>query len=113
MINSKLEYDMQYPWSVSPINFGLLAFLWMFGVIVVGLILSLDGDGDFGFALLIALIPIFLLLGYEFFRLKNFGWLATAIQNIVSSARLVKEVNPSYRTIFGYNKVQKEPIFEI
>lgn len=113
MINSKLEYDTQYPWGVSPINFGLVAFPWMFGVIVVGLMLSLDGDGDFGIALLIALIPIFVLLGYEFFRLKNFGWLVTAIQNIVSSALLVKEVNPPYRTIFGYNKVQKGPIFEI
>lgn len=82
-------------------------------MIIIGLILSIDGDGDFGVALLIAVIPIFILLGYEFFRLKNFGWLVTAIQNVVSSARLVKEVNPTYRTIFGYNKVQKGPIFEI
>lgn len=113
MINNKIEYDTQYPWGISPMNFGLVAFPCMFGVMVVWLMSSLDGDGDFGIALLIAVIPILLLFGYEFFRLRNFSWLVTAIQNVVSSARLVKEVNPSYRTIFGYNKVQKGPIFEI
>lgn len=113
MINNKLENGTQYPWGVNPMNFGMVTFPWMFGVLVVWLILSLDDEGDFGVSLLIALIPIFVLLGYEFFRLKNFGWLDTAIQTIVSSALLVKEVNPPYRTIFGYNKVQKGQIFEI
>lgn len=26
MINNKLEYDTQYPWGVSPMNFGMVAF---------------------------------------------------------------------------------------
>lgn len=113
MITNKLEYDTQYPWGISPMTFGLLAFPWMFGVLLCGLLVSLNGNGDLVFVLVIAVIPIFLLLGYEFLRLKKWGWLVTAIQNVVSSAMLVKEVNPPYRTIFGYNKVQRGPIFQL
>lgn len=82
----------------------------IFHVLAVWLISSMIGDSNFVVALLIS---IFILLVYEFIRLKNFDWLVTAIQNVVSSARLIKEVNPPYRTIFGYNKVQKGPFFKI
>lgn len=113
MTTNKLEYDTQYPWGISTMTFGLLALPWMFGVLLCGLLVSLNGNGDFAVVLVIAVIPIFLLLGYEFLRLKKLGWLVTAIQNVVSSAMLVKEVNPPYRTIFGYNKVQRGPIFQL
>lgn len=113
MINNKLEYDTQHPWGISPMSFVIVAFPWIFCVMVVWLISSMNGDSNFVVALLIAMILIFILLIYEFVRLKNFGWLVTAIQNVVSSARLLKEVNPPYRTIFGYNKVQKGPFFKI
>lgn len=112
-MRNRLEYDTQYPWGISPLAFVMIALPLMLGVFLIWLLANLNGSGNFAIAVLLELIPIFLLLGYEFFRFKNLGWLVTAIQNVTSSARLIKEVSPAYRTIFGYNKVQKGPIFEI
>lgn len=50
-------------------------------MLAVWLISSMIGDSNFVVALLIS---IFILLVYEFIRLKNFGWLVTAIQNVVT-----------------------------
>lgn len=44
MINNTLEYDTQYPWGISPMSFGIVAFPWIFCVIVVWLVSSMNGD---------------------------------------------------------------------
>ncbi|MDB6248849.1 hypothetical protein FCF10_00305 [Lactobacillus amylovorus subsp. animalium] len=111
MSNHLIEINGKYPWGVSPLGFGFITLSWKLLILTIWLFSSLYGRGNLGLSLLIALLPEIGLMLYEFNRNNKYGWIITPLQNTMKSAKMIKESNPLYRTIFGYNKIDRAPVF--
>ncbi|WEV39790.1 hypothetical protein [Lactobacillus sp. ESL0681] len=109
---SELTYETEYPLGLSPGLFGMILTIWEIITIIFWLLFSLQGEGNLDIALLVGCVPILFPFVYEYFRFKKFGWIIGALEKVVSSAGLTKEVVPKHRTIFGYNAVEHGPIFK-
>ena len=111
MSSHLIEIDGKYPWGVSPLGFGAITLTWKILVLIWWLFSSLFGHGSLMLSLLIAVIPEAGLALYEFHRNNKYGWIITPVNNTMHTARLIQESKPLYRTIFGYNKIARAPLF--
>lgn len=111
MSSHLVEIDGKYPWGVSPLGFGTITLTWKIFVLIWWLFSSLAGYGNFTISLIVAFIPEGGLALYEFHRNNKYGWIITPVNNTMHTARLIEESKPLYRTIFGYNKIVRAPIF--
>ncbi|AEG41142.1 hypothetical protein [Lactobacillus kefiranofaciens] len=111
MNNHLVEIDGKYPWGVSPLEFGTITLIWKIMILIWWLFSSLAGHGSFTISLLVAFIPEMVLALYEFHRNNKYGWIIAPVNNTMRTARLIEESRPLYRTLFGYNKIVRAPIF--
>lgn len=113
MNNHYIVIDGKYPWGISPFGYGFITLSWKILVLIYFLFSFLAGFGNLGITLLIALFPEIWLVVYELLRMKKAGWIITPILNSMKSLNQIKESRPVYCTIFGYNRIEKAPIFYI
>lgn len=113
MSNHYIVIDGKYPWGISPFTYGFITLSWKILVLIYFLFSFLAGVGNFEITLLVALFPELGLAVFQFLRMKKAGWIITPVLNAMKSMNQIKESRPVYRTIFGYNKVDKAPIFYI
>lgn len=106
-----VEIDGKYPWGISPFGFEMVTLSWKILVLIIWLFSSLIGHGNLGLSLLVALIPEMVLALYEFKRNAKYGWIIIPIQNVMQSTNMIYESRPIYKTIFGYNKIDRAPVF--
>lgn len=113
MNNHYIVIDGKYPWGISPFSYGFITIFWKILVLIYFLFSFIAGFGNLEITLLVALFPELGLAIYEFYRMKKAGWIITPILNSMKSLNQIKESRPLYRTVFGYNRVEKAPIFYI
>lgn len=106
--------DGKYPWGISPLGYGIIAGIWKFLILFFWLLVHLEGyESSFSLTLMFSLIPEIILVIYEFRRNLKIGWIQSALLKTIRSAGMVVESRPLYRTIFGYNKIARAPIFYV
>lgn len=100
----------KYPWGLSPLLFGIETIVWKILIFACYMLVGTVGfNNNAEVAFWISLIPESLLVIYELQRTKKLGWIKDALINTMHSAGMIKESN--YRTIFGYYRVERAPIF--
>lgn len=110
--NGVITVDLKEPWGVSPVTYGTVQIVWAIFCFAFYLMSALAGSSNFAVTLIIAALPLLGLMGFEMHRSVNWGWLITAVSNAASSNRMVEDSRPIYRTIFGYNRREKAPVFK-
>lgn len=110
--NGVITVDLKEPWGVSPVTYGTVQIVWAIFCFAFYLMSALAGSSNFAVTLIIAALPLLGLMGFEMHRSANWGWLITAVSNASSSNRMIEDSRPIYRTIFGYNRREKAPVFK-
>lgn len=106
-----LVVEGQYPWGVSPLLFGYITLSCKFFVLIIWMLLTLSGHNYFLLMLIAAFIPEFRLYLFKLNRDRKNGWIIRPLLNTMRSAGMVELSRPIYRTIFGYYKIERAPIF--
>ncbi|MDB6258196.1 hypothetical protein ODU72_05845 [Lactobacillus amylovorus] len=105
--------DLKKPLGVSPLFFGVIQFIWTILVAIMYLGSVAVGSGNLDITILVALIPTFIMLGFEGYRNVKWGWLLRAISSAASTNQMIVYAKPAYRTIFGYLRREIAPSFDI
>lgn len=105
--------DLKRPLGVSPLFFGTVQFIWVILVMIVYVDSAIVGKGNLYIAILVGLVPTFVLLCFEARRSVKLGWLLRAISSAASTNQMIVYSKPAYRTIFGYVRREIAPSFDI
>ncbi len=107
-------YDAKYPLGFNPFWVNLQAFYVSFLISFCWLTFGLI-TGQYSLKTLLILIPI-PFIGLPLYKMYidiKWGWIIKPLRNATYSLNMIYERRPIYRTIYGYNRIDRAPSFTI